>query len=113
VLSIVNGAIKTRAQTYFDDFAIPEDPLYKSVEQTIASRAKGEDGRPRGELMPHCHQIVANITAGKTGKIWLGQNAAGVKFATTWLPTSWMVWFLISFSWRSAYICQRALSVER
>lgn len=99
VLSIVNGAIKTLGQTYFDDFALPEGSLYKSIEETIASRAQGKDGRPRGELMPHCRKIVANMTEGKSGKIWLGEAAGGVKFGTTYLPTSLMVQSLF-YLWR-------------
>lgn len=90
VLSVVTGAVKTRGQTYFDDFKLPSDSLYKPIEETIAARARGEDGRPRGELMEHCQKVVADITAGKSGKVWQGKNAGSTKFGTHWLPTSMM-----------------------
>ncbi|KAF3070403.1 NADPH-dependent 1-acyldihydroxyacetone phosphate reductase [Daldinia childiae] len=39
VLEIVTGAVKTLGQTYFGDFQLPAESLYKGIEDTIAGRA--------------------------------------------------------------------------
>jgi len=98
VLSIVTGAITTRGQTYFGDFKLPHDSLYEPIEQTIAARARGEDGVSRGDLVQYCRAVVADITAGKTGKVWLGNNAGSTQFCTSYLPVSVMVRFSIVLS---------------
>jgi hypothetical protein len=42
-LSVVTGAVQTNGLTYFEDFELPPDSLYKSIEDTIFARA-----HPRG-----------------------------------------------------------------
>jgi hypothetical protein len=91
VLSIVTGAVKTQGQTYFEDFKLPADSLYHSIEKTIASRAQDNDGVTRMDLMAYSEQVVNQITKGATGKFWCGNNASGVKFGSNYLPQSLMV----------------------
>ncbi|QKX56023.1 uncharacterized protein TRUGW13939_03123 [Talaromyces rugulosus] len=64
VLSIVTGAVKTMGQTYFGDFKLPDDSLYKSIEDIIAARARGEDGRPRMALAEYSNEVVTQIIQG-------------------------------------------------
>ncbi|KAF3393064.1 NADPH-dependent 1-acyldihydroxyacetone phosphate reductase [Talaromyces pinophilus] len=90
VLSIVTGAVKTQGQTYFGDFKLPADSLYHSIEDTIASRAQGNDGVTRMDLMAYSDQVVCQITKGSTGKFWCGNMAGGVKFGSSYLPQSLM-----------------------
>lgn len=92
VLSVVTGAVKTNGQTYFGDFKLPDDSLYKPIEETIATRARGGDGRPREDLTTYSNKVVSEITGGKSGKIWYGENAGSVKFVTGWLPE----WVMVS-----------------
>lgn len=35
VLSVVTGAVKSQGQTYFGDFALPENSLYKPIEDSV------------------------------------------------------------------------------
>lgn len=83
--------MKTQGQTYFNDFKLPADSLYRSIEDTIASRALGNDGVARMGLMAYSDQVVSQITKGATGKFWCGNNAGGVKFGSSYLPQSLMV----------------------
>ncbi|KAI9044721.1 putative hydroxybutyrate dehydrogenase [Aspergillus affinis] len=83
VLSIVTGAVQTLGQTYFGDFKLPENSLYKAIEGTVAARARGEDGRGRGDLMVYAEEVVSAIVAGQTGKVWCGENAEKTRFAVT------------------------------
>jgi hypothetical protein len=83
--------VKTQGQTYFGDFKLPNDSLYHSIEDVIASRAQGNDGVSRMALMAYSNQVVDKITKGVTGKFWCGNNASGVKFGSSYLPTSFMV----------------------
>ncbi|KAL2802829.1 hypothetical protein BJX63DRAFT_425776 [Aspergillus granulosus] len=65
VLCVVTGAVKTMGQTYFGDWKLPEDSLYKPIEETIANRARGGDGNPREDLMKYSRKVVTGIVSGK------------------------------------------------
>ncbi|THC90317.1 hypothetical protein EYZ11_010216 [Aspergillus tanneri] len=95
VLSIVTGAVKTMAQSHFGDFQLPDTSLYKPIEDKIAAHARGEDGRERTELMTHCRKVVEEIIRGASGKIWCGSYAGLVKFATSFVPGSYLVGSLL------------------
>ncbi|KAI2784133.1 hypothetical protein F4815DRAFT_501953 [Daldinia loculata] len=83
VLEIVTGAVKTLGQTYFGDFQLPAESLYKSIEDTIASRAQGKDGMPRMETREYATAVVSEIKKRATGKFWYGCNVDMVKISTT------------------------------
>ncbi|KAK7752877.1 hypothetical protein SLS62_005219 [Diatrype stigma] len=83
VLEVVTGGVKTKGQTYFGDFQLPEQSLYKSIESTIAGRAQGNDGMPRMDTMEYATAVVDEITKRTTGRFWCGNNADGVKMSTT------------------------------
>jgi hypothetical protein len=87
----VTGAVQTRGQTYFDDWILPQGSLYTPIKETIGKRARGDDGVARMSLERYASEVVSEIVAGKTGKIWVGNNAGGVKFSSTWLPQGMMV----------------------
>ncbi|GFF43815.1 NADPH-dependent 1-acyldihydroxyacetone phosphate reductase [Aspergillus udagawae] len=86
VLSIVTGAVRTNGQTYFDDLRLPEDSLYKTIEDTVVARARGKDGATRMAAEEYAAQVVRAITAGRQGKFWCGSMAGTVWFGSTYLP---------------------------
>ncbi|KAI0485011.1 hypothetical protein GGR56DRAFT_616529 [Xylariaceae sp. FL0804] len=83
VLEIVTGGVQTNGQSYFGDFKLPEQSLYKSIESTVASRAQGKDGMPRADRSEYAEAVVNEIVKRTTGKFWYGQNAESVKFTGT------------------------------
>jgi hypothetical protein len=83
VIEIVTGAVKSLGQTYFEDHAIPENSIYKSVEATIKSRAQGNDGLPRMPLEDYSAAVTDEMIKRTPGKFWYGQNADLVKMSTT------------------------------
>ncbi|KAJ4386898.1 hypothetical protein N0V93_009797 [Gnomoniopsis smithogilvyi] len=85
VLEIVTGAVKSRGQTYFGDFRLPELSLYKSIEDTIASRAQGKDGVPRMETTQYATGVADKILhpGRTTGRFWYGSNAENTRMGTT------------------------------
>ncbi|RHZ49178.1 SDR family oxidoreductase [Aspergillus thermomutatus] len=90
VLSVVTGAVRTNGQAYFDDLQLPEDSLYKPIEETVAARARGEDGVARMPAEEYAGHVVRAITAGRQGKFWCGNMAGSVWFGSTYLP-QWMM----------------------
>ncbi|GAB1315265.1 NADPH-dependent 1-acyl dihydroxyacetone phosphate reductase [Madurella fahalii] len=90
VLSVVTGALKTKGQSHFDDWKLPEGSLYLPVEETIRDRARGQEGAPRMEAADYAKRVVSEIIRGRTGKFWYGASAGAVKFGTSYLPT-WMM----------------------
>jgi 1-acylglycerone phosphate reductase len=93
VLAVVTGGVKSSGQTYFDDLTLPQDSLYKGVEETIVKRAKGGDGMPRMETSEYAKAVVEEMEKGKGGKFWYGEFADMVKGAMTNVdvPTEVMV----------------------
>ncbi|KAF2818684.1 putative hydroxybutyrate dehydrogenase [Ophiobolus disseminans] len=83
VIEIVTGAVKTLGQSYFSDYALPADSLYKSVEASVKSRAQGNDGLPRMPLEEYSVAVTDEIINRTPGKFWYGQNADLVKKSTT------------------------------
>lgn len=53
VLCIATGAVRTLGQTYFSDLKLPDNSLYKPIEETVVTRAQGNDGTERMPLMEY------------------------------------------------------------
>ncbi|KAF9894778.1 hypothetical protein FE257_004399 [Aspergillus nanangensis] len=87
VLSIVTGAVGTRGQSYFGDWKLPADSLYKSIEGTIHARAQWDDGVTRMDVMTYADKVVERFTGGSTGKVWYGGSAGIIKFLLGYMPT--------------------------
>jgi NAD(P)-dependent dehydrogenase (short-subunit alcohol dehydrogenase family) len=51
VLSVVTGAVKSKGQTYFEDWSLPEDSIYKPIEELVHQRANGIDEAKREPTM--------------------------------------------------------------
>ncbi|KAF2176853.1 putative hydroxybutyrate dehydrogenase [Zopfia rhizophila CBS 207.26] len=81
VMMVVTGAVISKGQTYFGDFALPEDSLYKRIEGTIAARARGDDGVSRMQTANYATAVVDEITKRTGGKFWYGDYAETVKSA--------------------------------
>ncbi|KAL5002009.1 hypothetical protein BDV10DRAFT_202925 [Aspergillus recurvatus] len=91
VLSVVTGAVHSMGQVgRFDDYKLPEDSLYKPIEGIIKERAQGKDGIKREELMTYCRKVVSEITDGKAKKFWCGGSAGFARFATAFMPSTYM-----------------------
>ncbi|KAJ0120057.1 hypothetical protein J7T55_000910 [Diaporthe amygdali] len=75
VLEVVTGAVKTRGQTYFGDFKLPDQSLYKGIEDVIASRAQGKDQLPRMETAEYTAVVADKIIDRTTGRFWYDINA--------------------------------------
>ena len=78
-MMIVTGAVVSNGQTYFGDFALPEDSLYKCIEGTISARARGDDGVSRMPAANYATAVVDEITKRASGKFWYGDYAEAVK----------------------------------
>ncbi|KAI1163093.1 hypothetical protein F5B18DRAFT_672638 [Nemania serpens] len=80
VLEVVTGAVKSKGQTYFGDFKLPEQ---SSIEPTIAGRAQGNDGVPRMDTTEYAKAVVDDALQRTTGRVWHGGFADRVKMGTT------------------------------
>ncbi|KAK7214482.1 hypothetical protein V2G26_002485 [Clonostachys chloroleuca] len=83
VLEVVTGGVKSRGQTYFGDFKLPENSLYKKIESTVANRAQGGDGMPRMDTEEYAAAVSDAILKRTTGRFWCGQHADQVRMGTT------------------------------
>ncbi|KAK2615928.1 hypothetical protein N8I77_002649 [Diaporthe amygdali] len=83
VLEVVTGAVKTKGQTYFGDFKLPDQSLYKGIEDVIASRAQGRDQLPRMETAEYAAVVADKILDRTTGRFWYGTNAESTRISTT------------------------------
>jgi 1-acylglycerone phosphate reductase len=83
MLTVVTGAVKASGQTYFDDLELPKGSLYKTIRETIISRAQGNDGVPRMDTMKYAKAVVDDMEKGRSGKIWHGEYVEMVKASAT------------------------------
>ncbi|ETS86941.1 hypothetical protein PFICI_00769 [Pestalotiopsis fici W106-1] len=84
VLEVVTGGVKTNGQTYFEDLKLPEESLYKPIEDTFVNRAQGKgDGLERMDAAEYASAVVDAIANRTTGRFWFGVNAEAVRMSTT------------------------------
>ncbi|KAI0518489.1 hypothetical protein F5B22DRAFT_599388 [Xylaria bambusicola] len=83
VIEVVTGAVKSQGQTYFDDFKLPEQSLYKGIESIVAGRAQGKDGTQRMDTGEYAAAVVDEVMKGTAGRIWFGGRAEDVRLGTT------------------------------
>lgn len=83
VLSVVTGAVKSNGYSYYDDYALPKESLYKPIEDIIASRAQGNDGMTRMDTTEYADAVVDAVLKRTTGKFWYGSYADSVRMSTT------------------------------
>ncbi|KAI1261152.1 hypothetical protein F5Y18DRAFT_402762 [Xylariaceae sp. FL1019] len=83
VVEVVTGGVKSQGQTYFEDFKLPAQSLYKRVEDVIASRAQGKEGMERMDTAEYTTAVVDQILGGTRGRIWYGIRAEEVRMGTT------------------------------
>jgi hypothetical protein len=70
---------------------LPENSIYKPIEDTIAAAARGEGGPQRVDLLDYSKKVVTEITKGRSGKFWCGWGAGFTNFASSHLPSFIMV----------------------
>ncbi|ROV98090.1 hypothetical protein VMCG_06960 [Cytospora schulzeri] len=83
VLEVVTGGVKSKGQTYFGDFKLPEQSLYKSIEDVVASRAQGKDQLPRMDTAEYAAAVADQMASRTTGRFWCGSNAESTRLSTT------------------------------
>jgi 1-acylglycerone phosphate reductase len=93
VISVVTGAVQTNGLTYFDDFKLPSDSLYKSIEDTIFFRAHGGGSPKRLNVAEYAEKVVTTIIKGSSYKTWPGPVAGFIKLASSYFPAWLMVCF--------------------
>ncbi|KAL4882264.1 putative hydroxybutyrate dehydrogenase [Aspergillus karnatakaensis] len=86
VVSLVTGAVKSNGNSYFEDLALPENSLFKPVEEQVLARAKWEDGVPREEAQKWADRVVKRLTSGASGHLWEGIAAGTMWFMERVVP---------------------------
>ncbi|KAL4919633.1 hypothetical protein BDW62DRAFT_216784 [Aspergillus aurantiobrunneus] len=87
VLSVTTGTVQSMGQVgTYDDYQLPDGSYYKPIEDTVASRAQGNDQFGRMDTMTYSGKVVTEITKGNAGKIWCGGNAGFARFANCLVP---------------------------
>lgn len=88
VVTVNTGAVSTNGLATGKAFKLPPTSRYKSIEETIAARARGEDGTPRMEPNTYAEKVVTDVLGGANWQIWRGGYASIVKVTSAWLPAS-------------------------
>lgn len=91
VVIVETGGVRSRGHINCPEVKLPSSSRYLSIENTIAARARGEDGASRMETSAYATQVVSDVLKGTRGRIWRGGSALVVKWAFAWLPTFLLV----------------------
>lgn len=78
VLSVATGGLASGQGT--QNVVLPSDSRYKAIEHIIA--AGGSNSHSQMPVMTYTTQVVDQIEAGTTGKVWLGDHAEEAKQAS-------------------------------
>lgn len=90
VLAVTTGAVKTNGQTYFEDWKLPVDSIYKPIEGTIAARARGDDGVERMDTMAYANKVVNKIESGiAEGSGWVIMRRVSSLDRPSFQPRGW------------------------
>lgn len=83
------GVITTHFHDNEPSFKLPEGSLYGPIEEIIAGWASGKS-KPQGCTPEQfAESLVGDVVDdGKSGMVWKGPHAGGIKFLAKWLP-SW------------------------
>jgi 1-acylglycerone phosphate reductase len=90
VLTVVTGAIETSFMNNIKEPQFPPDSHYLAIEEKAKALARGEDGYPRTKREVYAENVVKDVLAGKTGKVWHGANATLTRAVNVVAPV-WVV----------------------
>ncbi len=87
VLTVKSGLVNTSLAINLPEFKLPPDSFYRSIEGTIAVRAKmGELAQLGMELQTYAESIVRDVLATTSGAVWRGSFALFLRCLLASLP---------------------------
>ncbi|KAL8856807.1 MAG: hypothetical protein Q9178_006644 [Gyalolechia marmorata] len=87
VLTVKSGLVNTRLAMNLPEFKLPSDSFYRSIEGTIAARAKmGELAQSGMELQIYAESIIRDVLARTSGSVWRGSFALFLRCLLASLP---------------------------
>ena len=87
VITAMLGVVKSNLITNSPDIHLPPESMYKPVEQQIREANSGSNVPKGMDPNKFADQLVEDILNGKKGRIWRGNMAHVVKWASSYLPT--------------------------
>jgi hypothetical protein len=81
--------VESQGKTHCDGLTLPEDSLYKSIEQDVIARAAWNDGVPRESTSKWADNVVGKLIGGASGLVWAGSHAGTMWLFEKLLP-SWI-----------------------
>lgn len=91
VATVITGAVQTNLFVNTPEYQLPADSRYKAARKEIASRATGVDVPRRSTTEEFAQDLVQDILRGATGKVYRGEMATSVRYATACIPTAILV----------------------
>ena len=93
VLTVMTGVVATRILTNSPVPKLPDGSFYKTAEEKLVERAAGATlGNMPVPAERFAEEIVGDVIAGRSGRIWRGGLSGTVKWLHAWLP----MWVLVS-----------------
>jgi len=87
VVTAMLGVVKSNLLANSHEFHLPSGSMYKLVEQQIREADSGKHVPKGMDPGKFADQLVKDILNGKKGRVWRGNVAHVVKWASSYLPT--------------------------
>ncbi|KAK9364913.1 hypothetical protein V1509DRAFT_451451 [Lipomyces kononenkoae] len=87
VLTVMSGTVDSNFFRNVPEYKLPTTSRYIPAEKSIAVRAQGEDIQDGMNAEKYAEMVVNDILQGAYGKIWRGNMASVVRYASMMLPT--------------------------
>jgi 1-acylglycerone phosphate reductase len=91
VVTVITGAVSTKLHINAPDHHLPDSSFYIAASSEIAARVSNEDVPKHSKPEDFARSLVGDLLAGTSGKVYRGEMASTVRFASKFLPASFLV----------------------
>ena len=99
-VSLITGAVETRALAFFNTWSLPPASRYKPIEPVITARVRGVETFLQIPITEYADQVADKLIKGTSGRVWTGVNST-------------LMWLLVNYVPGWIQVCSYMLSSSK
>ncbi|PLB35327.1 SDR family oxidoreductase [Aspergillus candidus] len=85
-VSLITGAVETRALAFFNTWSLPPASRYKPIEPVITARVRGVETFLQTPTTDYADQVADKLINGTSGRVWTGANSTLMWLLVNYVP---------------------------